>query len=268
MNSIQGSVKVTFGHLILYTVLVVGLTVWSASFLGARSDWLKSQNRSNPLEQAGQFGDSFGMANSLFTMVAMLGAAFAAYLQYTALHEQRESQAKLISEQQETTKAQAAASLASNVAAWVNLASRVEFDGRVHVTRLRLALEELRQRTILEIYIEAMSNGKTPSDELLRNSDKFKDTQLRISRADKLLTLYSKITSEDFESVSIETMETCVNSWVSAIKKIGEYPTLTDHLVYVEDFNGTMQEIANIYASNVKVAAIRELGMYKAGQAN
>lgn len=71
--------------LIPWIVLVVGCSVWATWFAYAAAN-------NGPVwrTKAGQFGDSFGAINTLFTMAAMIGAAFAVYLQRYELEREKE----------------------------------------------------------------------------------------------------------------------------------------------------------------------------------
>ena len=76
-----------FKHPVVRKITIYGLAIWLLCFVIALLF-----SFFGPVDRAGQFGDTFGAVNALFTMAAMIGASVAVYLQHTELEESRKRQ--------------------------------------------------------------------------------------------------------------------------------------------------------------------------------
>jgi hypothetical protein len=178
--------------------LLIGITAWCVTFCSAwnaretdKKRHQVSDGLDSKLAARGQFGDSFGATSALFSMIAMVGAAWAVY-------KQHQDSVEALRDQHKSSHAQAVATMASSINAWADLTKRLTYDGRDRKLTWQLiqrAKIESRYRVMLEIFVSEFMIGKekftgdvTKTPEYLANEEAIERVNIMLQIRDDINT--------------------------------------------------------------------------------
>lgn len=246
------------GNVIFFTILVVGSAFWIATYYSSHGYMKKGM-----IAQSGQLGDSFGATNAFFTLLAMSAAGCAAYFQYSALQDQRR-----------TNQATIAATIASNIAAWNDLTTRLMYTEKVEIPRLKLAITENRNRKLLEIYTDALIANEVPSVDFRKRD--WNENQLKLISVDSVVDLLDSLHDTYTRSQSrgipyaIEIIATNTDLW-NHYAEVGGNAVVSVWLKHVIDTTnqGNEERVTKALQDaieNIRGQATKMLGMFKEKQ--
>ncbi len=215
------------------------------------------------ISQAGAFGDTFGVVNSIFSAGAVIGAAYAIYTQQKEI-------AEVAQQQKKAAEAQQIATLAATLNSIVDLRSRLVYqnDKQPKYKQVKFLMDESRYRVALEYFAEQMFltrdlTGLVESTAWKTNEAALSECSILLAVSERMMKAFEfrKDELRNYVLSNLETWESCVD-----FKEYEELIPLFNSLKEVLRLEGIScdQELAAVVRKVVFVAG-RTIGMYKEG---